>query len=121
MPWEELEQRQWKTSHIGTYATNLAFILHECSGENNIQLLHKERVVQMCDFDIFKKKFLTDLPCDFNKMCGITDCKNEYSSSEVILFISLLITISLLICSSIFILTRVLEPKEFSRIDSYSH
>jgi len=95
----KMQNRQWKTSQIDAFGSNLAFILYKyyiyifdgyycyftiyafrCNNDvAKILTLHQERIVRLkgcednlCLYDTFKQLYETQLKnCDFNQMCNI--------------------------------------------------
>lgn len=97
----KMEKRQWRTSKIDAFGSNLAFVLYKyliylpnlnliitvffvfifrCNDNTSkILTLHQEKIIQLngcdvdlCPYDKFKQLFETDLKnCDFNQMCDI--------------------------------------------------
>ncbi|CAH1710080.1 unnamed protein product [Aphis gossypii] len=76
----EMENRQWRTSKIDAFGSNIAFVLYKCNNnETKILTLHQEKIVHLdgcedglCSYDRFKQLFATEIQnCDFDKMCNI--------------------------------------------------
>lgn len=73
--------RQWRTSAIDAFSSNIAFILYECNDEPKVLTLHQERVVRipgcpenedLCSLKVMKRVFKDSIErCDFNDMCDI--------------------------------------------------
>ncbi|XP_050420837.1 multiple inositol polyphosphate phosphatase 1-like [Adelges cooleyi] len=76
----EMENRQWRTSKIDAFGSNLAFVLYKCNNDDmKIIMLHQERIIkipgcdaELCSYEKFKLHYQAKLKnCDFNEMCGI--------------------------------------------------
>ncbi|XP_050545652.1 multiple inositol polyphosphate phosphatase 1-like isoform X2 [Daktulosphaira vitifoliae] len=75
----EMENRQWRTSKIDAFGSNLIFVLFKCYNDMKILTLHQEKIIRipgcesdLCSYDTFKKIYQEKLNnCDFNKMCNI--------------------------------------------------
>ncbi|XP_055842757.1 multiple inositol polyphosphate phosphatase 1 [Episyrphus balteatus] len=73
--------RHWRTSAIDAFASNLAFILYECSDGPKVLTLHQERVVRLpgcpkdkdlCSLKEMRRVFRNSIErCNFNEMCDI--------------------------------------------------
>ena len=78
--------RYWRTSDFDPFASNIAFVLNQCSGGNNkdkeqyqVGLMLNERFVQIpgcsqewCPLDKFEELFsdFTGDQCNFERMCS---------------------------------------------------
>uniref|UniRef100_U5EQ88 Multiple inositol polyphosphate phosphatase 1 n=1 Tax=Corethrella appendiculata TaxID=1370023 RepID=U5EQ88_9DIPT len=79
--------RKWRTSKIDAFATNLIFILFECSNGPQVLLLHQEQPVhipgcpegqQLCPYEIFKEIHEDSLNnCKFEEMCSLNMTKKD--------------------------------------------
>ncbi|XP_060522327.1 multiple inositol polyphosphate phosphatase 1 isoform X2 [Cylas formicarius] len=73
-----MDNRQWRTSQIDAFGTNLAFVLYDCRQEKMVLTLHQEHIVRLpsCpDSDLCELKTLVEYysesinSCDFNHIC----------------------------------------------------
>ncbi|CAB3255391.1 unnamed protein product [Arctia plantaginis] len=80
-----VNDRQWRTSDIDSFAANLAFVLFKCKGGDRVLTLHQEKIVRlpMCSEDLCPLKKLTNYfqdsihNCNFNEICGTVEGKDE--------------------------------------------
>lgn len=84
---EMLGKRQWRVSSISSFASNIAFVLYGCEGNEHshkkILTLHQERPVRLpgcpanedlCDVETFKTVFSSSIDhCQFHDMCTLTE------------------------------------------------
>lgn len=77
-----LTNREWKTSQIDAFASNIAFVLFNCDkNEKKILTLHQEKIKRvpacpnedLCSLKAFKQFYTDSLEpnCDFTKMCTL--------------------------------------------------
>ncbi|KAK0160827.1 hypothetical protein PV328_008194 [Microctonus aethiopoides] len=78
--YQSSKDRLWRTSIIGAFASNIAFVLYDCkSTEPSILVMHQERIVQLpgcphgipCPISKLKKNYPAEKKCNFTKMCSI--------------------------------------------------
>lgn len=81
---EKSKNRNWRTSLINTFATNLAFILYDCDTGPGIVVHHQERIFNLqgcpknipCPLDTMKNNYpLVAEHCNFKQMCAL---KNSF-------------------------------------------
>ncbi|XP_049867510.1 multiple inositol polyphosphate phosphatase 1 [Pectinophora gossypiella] len=73
--------RQWKTSHIDCFASNLAFVLFKCKDGDKVLALHQEKTIklpmcdsELCPLDRLLKYFHNSIyDCDYNDMCSLNN------------------------------------------------
>lgn len=68
---------KWKLSEIGTFASNIAFVLFSCLDELKVGVFHQERLVQLpnceelCDFEDLKDYYYDSIyHCELNEICS---------------------------------------------------
>lgn len=81
---EKMNNRNWRTSVIDTFATNLAFVLHNCNGIQKVLTLHQEKIIRLpsCpDTDLCELSKISDFyrsdSCNFDEMC-----ENDLDSTD---------------------------------------
>nr|CAI5859808.1 unnamed protein product [Callosobruchus analis] len=76
----KMGNRQWKTSKIDSFATNLAFVLFECKEGDKVLTLHQERVIRLpscpnsdlCSLSQINKYYSNSIQsCNFETICSI--------------------------------------------------
>ncbi|VEN59241.1 unnamed protein product [Callosobruchus maculatus] len=76
----KMTNRQWKTSKIDSFATNLAFVLFGCKEGDKVLTLHQERVVRLpscpnsdlCSINQINKYYANSIQgCDFETLCSM--------------------------------------------------
>jgi len=87
-----LDSRLWRTSHISTFSSNVAFILYECDEDFKVELLLNEGQITFekcnnltfCPYEQFRNMFnFIDEQCHFNTLCGIHEgCTQQNISYE---------------------------------------
>ncbi|KAB0793902.1 hypothetical protein PPYR_13522 [Photinus pyralis] len=67
---------QWDASKIGSFATNIAFVLYNCSGTEKVAVLFQERVItlpncsELCDFESIKRQYKDSINnCMHDQIC----------------------------------------------------
>lgn len=74
------KDRLWRTSIIGAFASNIAFVLYDCESTGpSILVMHQERIVQLpgcphgipCPISKLKKNYPAEKKCNFTEMCSI--------------------------------------------------
>ncbi|KAL6079656.1 Multiple inositol polyphosphate phosphatase 1 [Balamuthia mandrillaris] len=89
------QTRQWRSSVLAPFASNVAIVLYKCSGGQTykVKVLHNEQEMQVpscsgsiyCDYEEFKAIYQKPLTqCDFDLMCGISNdpCQSASSASS---------------------------------------
>lgn len=80
--YNKMTNRKWRTSLIDAFGTNLAFVLFNCNGNQEILTLHQENIVRLppcpdsdlCDYNKILDYYSHSLKkCDFTAMCNKTD------------------------------------------------
>ena len=85
----EVTNRQFKSSLISPFATNVGFALHNCDGEKRVMMYVQEELTalplcsneQYCTWDEFKEVMKPLIECDFDAIC-----ENHRSSSGALTF-----------------------------------
>lgn len=76
------KKRMFETSKIDAFASNINFVLYECSdGEPKILTMHQEQVVtipgcpadELCKLSVLKTIFEESLQCDFDEICQLAN------------------------------------------------
>lgn len=79
--YKDMTDRQWKTSQISPFATNLAVVRHNCTDGVKVQFLFNERPLLLdwctrdglCDLGVIKERFSTIIAAD----CKIYYCPSK--------------------------------------------
>jgi len=74
-----LSSRNWRSSQISPFASNVALGLYNCNGSYKVKLLHNEVEVPVpgcggtmyCPVNQFQNIYAQALNCSFNALCGI--------------------------------------------------
>ena len=82
---DQMSQRKWRTSEIGPFGSNIAFVLQKCDNKDfKIGLFINEKLTRIlgCEEDWCPLKNFIDLypeidNCDFDKLCKISDFKER--------------------------------------------
>ena len=82
---DQMNQRKWRTSEIGPFGSNIAFVLQKCDNKDfKIGLFINERLTRIlgCEEDWCPLKNFIDLypeidNCDFDKICKKSDFKER--------------------------------------------
>jgi len=72
-----LDSRNWRTSKISPFSSNIALVLYNCSGDYRVKLLHNEMEVPIpgcgsiyCPVKLFQSIFANQLNCNFTSICA---------------------------------------------------
>lgn len=77
-PIEHIQQREFKTSQMSSFAANIGFEMHNCNGSLYIRTLLSEKEVKLprcsqsiCSFDTFKAWMNEKLERGYNAICNV--------------------------------------------------
>lgn len=78
--YDSMGDRQWRTSLIDAFGSNVAFVVYGCGSEDKILTLHQENIVRLppcpdtdlCDLSLVRDYYFQSLDkCDFTSMCRV--------------------------------------------------
>ncbi|XP_059096069.1 multiple inositol polyphosphate phosphatase 1-like isoform X2 [Tigriopus californicus] len=81
-----MSERHYQTSRIGSFSSNVIFVLLECEEFPQKRLLtyHQERRIKLprcdsdpCNWDQFMSRYQDVIGCQFDQLCGTDDQANE--------------------------------------------
>eukprot|EP01105_Mastigella_eilhardi_P020253 TRINITY_DN480_c0_g1_i1.p1 TRINITY_DN480_c0_g1~~TRINITY_DN480_c0_g1_i1.p1 ORF type:complete len:324 (+),score=109.71 TRINITY_DN480_c0_g1_i1:786-1757(+) len=97
-PQEVIERRQWRDSLIGTFCTNVAFVLYNCTSTTThnhsfaVRVLFNEEDIALpgctqeapfCPYEKFKKLYASQLSLNFDSLCGALSQEEEEQEREL--------------------------------------
>uniref|UniRef100_A0A0K2SY60 Multiple inositol polyphosphate phosphatase 1 n=2 Tax=Lepeophtheirus salmonis TaxID=72036 RepID=A0A0K2SY60_LEPSM len=99
--YNETQNRQYKTSNIGSFSANVAFALINCPSGNDttkkvkkVLAMHQGRRIKIpqcssepCDYKEFKKRYKSSVECNFDEICSNTH--NSFSISKILYYFSI--------------------------------
>ncbi|CAB4068968.1 MINPP1 [Lepeophtheirus salmonis] len=65
--YNETQNRQYKTSNIGSFSANVAFALINCPSGRRIKI--PQCSSEPCDYKEFKKRYKSSVECNFDEIC----------------------------------------------------
>uniref|UniRef100_T1H3T8 Uncharacterized protein n=1 Tax=Megaselia scalaris TaxID=36166 RepID=T1H3T8_MEGSC len=80
------KERQFETSKIDAFASNIQFILYDCKDEPKVLTMHQERIVNipgctldndLCSLSTLKNIFEDSLNCNFDEICQLTNSEES--------------------------------------------
>lgn len=91
---DKKDNRNFRVSRIGSFATNLAFVLMNCEGTPKVLTLHQERIVKLpscptsdlCTLSKILSYYKGDrATCDFEEMCAteVEDTEDEATDDSI--------------------------------------
>ena len=76
---DRAQNREWKSSDIGTFASNIGVILYQCSNGIGVMLVHNEHIVEeqpacgetLCSVEDFKAYYQHIVDFDWDNECPV--------------------------------------------------
>ncbi|KAK9888116.1 hypothetical protein WA026_000389 [Henosepilachna vigintioctopunctata] len=88
---DKVDNRLFRVSRVGCFATNLALVLFDCQGVPKVLTLHQERIVKLpscpnsdlCEYSKFIEHYkgVTDT-CNFDELCSNNNEEEKSTSDE---------------------------------------